>query len=310
MVGPASASKPQYTTPTFVDVAALPAYPIEAAPKPQVRHFYYTERKVVRHVRLSGRSSAPVMESTNKDQIHHFSIPAALFTVENEALAWKDRGALPKAPEEGFSILSDYVYSETVPDVKPADLIKIALRYTPEGSPRQEVKLVSLALGLQVGLMNAVAHIESDFDPRERTGSYIGLYQLSQYEFGRYGPTEGSILDARDNAIAAAVEIEYVGALFKMNTHRIPSDADLYLIHQQGLQGAAAHLADPARPAWKSMCATDEGQEKGVYWCKRAIWDNTLPSVKHEWRSVDSLTSGAFVKMWADRVALFLNHGA
>ena len=32
---------------------------------------------------------------------------------------------------------------------------------------------------------------------------------------------------------------------------------------------------------------------------------NTLPAVKHAWKSVDKLTSGAFVGMWRDRVAQF-----
>jgi len=50
------------------------------------------------------------------------------------------------------------------------------------------------------------------------------------------------------------------------------------------------------------MCATDEGREKGEKWCKRAVWGNTLPDVKHVWKSVDKLTSGAFVTMWRQRI--------
>jgi chromosome condensin MukBEF MukE localization factor len=50
------------------------------------------------------------------------------------------------------------------------------------------------------------------------------------------------------------------------------------------------------------MCATDEGHDKGERWCKRAIWGNTLPAIKHIWKSVDKLTSGAFVRMWQQRV--------
>jgi hypothetical protein len=57
--------------------------------------------------------------------------------------------------------------------------------------------------------------------------------------------------------------------------------------------------------ASKSMCATDEGREKGEKWCKRAIWANALPAFKHIWKSVDKVTSGAFVKMWQERVASF-----
>ena len=43
------------------------------------------------------------------------------------------------------------------------------------------------------------------------------------------------------------------------------------------------------------MCATDEGRQKGERWCKRAIWGNTLPADKHVWRSVNKLTSAAFI---------------
>jgi hypothetical protein len=80
------------------------------------------------------------------------------------------------------------------------------------------------------------------------------------------------------------------------------------LIHQQGWQGAAEHVSHPKRIAWRSMCATDEGKEKGERWCKRAIWGNTLPAIKQIWKSVDKLTSGAFVGMWQQRVADLYSH--
>ncbi len=151
--------------------------------------------------------------------------------------------------------------------------------------------------------MTAVAKIESDFDPNQRTGSYIGLFQLSNYEFDKYG--SGDIVNRRDNAIAAAYKFATAAILFELDTHRKPTLYDLYLIHQQGTQGAAEHVSHPERIAWQSMCATDEGREKGEKWCKRAIWQNTLPAIKQIWKSVDNLTSGAFVSMWHDRVDLF-----
>jgi hypothetical protein len=55
---------------------------------------------------------------------------------------------------------------------------------------------------LDFNFMKAVSKIESDFDPKQRTGSYSGLFQLSKGEFAEYG--SGDILDARDNAVAAA----------------------------------------------------------------------------------------------------------
>jgi hypothetical protein len=151
--------------------------------------------------------------------------------------------------------------------------------------------------------MKAVAKIESDFDPKQRTGSYIGLFQLSKYEFARYG--SGDILNARDNAIAAAYKFATAAMLFELNTHKKATVSDLYLIHQQGTQGAEEHVNHPDSIAWKSMCATDEGKQKGEKWCKRAIWENTLPEVKRVWKSVENLTSGAFVKMWHERVDRF-----
>jgi hypothetical protein len=53
--------------------------------------------------------------------------------------------------------------------------------------------------------MKSVAKIESGFDPKQRTGSYIGLFQLSKYEFNRFG--SGKIVDPRDNAVAAAYKV-------------------------------------------------------------------------------------------------------
>jgi len=44
---------------------------------------------------------------------------------------------------------------------------------------------------------------------------------------------------------------------------------------------------------------------KGEGWCKRAIWGNTLPAVKREWKSVGSPHLGRVRAMWRDRVDTF-----
>jgi hypothetical protein len=196
--------------------------------------------------------------------------------------------------------LKYYVYSEIPPDPRPADIALGFFRDIPVGTPLEEIKRVSDAFGLDFTFMKTVAKIESDFDPKQRTGSYIGLFQLSKYEFAKYG--SGEITSARDNAIAAAYKFINEATQFEWDTHKKPTASDLYLIHQQGWQGAAEHVSHPERIAWQSMCATDEGKEKGEKWCKRAIWQNTLPIVKHVWKSVDNLTSAWFVDMWRQRV--------
>ena len=182
---------------------------------------------------------------------------------------------------EDFRYLIYYVWSELPPAEKPAAIVLSSLKTTPVGTPVEEIKRASDAFGLDFNFMKAVAKIESGFDPKQRTGSYIGLFQLSEYEFNKFG--SGQIRDPRDNAVAAAYKVITEGILFEWVTHKKPTFSDLYLIHQQG---------------W-------EGREKGEKWCKRAIWRSTLPAVKHAWKSVDKLTSGAFVGMWRERVAQF-----
>jgi hypothetical protein len=193
-----------------------------------------------------------------------------------------------------------YVYSETPPDAKPADIALTSLKGIPVGTPVEEVRRASDAFGVNFNFMEAVAKVESDFDPKLRTGSYIGLFQLSNSEFSKYGT--GDILNPRDNAIAAAFKFAVSAISFELATHQKPTISDLYLIHQQGTKGAEEHIMHPERIAWKSMCATDEGKEKGETWCKNAVWGNTLPDVKQAWKSVDNLTSGAFVRMWQTHI--------
>jgi hypothetical protein len=205
-----------------------------------------------------------------------------------------------EAAKRVLPYLKYYAYSEVPPEQKPADVVLESLSTVPLGTPLEEIKRAADAFGLDYNFMKAVARVESDFDPTERTGSYIGLFQLSQYEFAQYG--SGDITNSRDNAIAAAYKFVTEAALFEYVTHKKPTFSDLYLIHQQGWQGAAEHVNHPDWVAWKSMCSTDEGMEKGERWCKRAIWKNTLPAIKHEWKTVDRLTSAAFVAMWRDRI--------
>ncbi len=183
---------------------------------------------------------------------------------------------------------------------RPANVILESLRDVPMGTPLEEIKRASDAFSVDFTFMRTVAKIESDFNPKQRTGSYIGLFQLSKGEFTKYG--SGEITSPRDNAIAAAYKFATEAALFESDTHKKPTFSDLYLIHQQGWQGAAEHISEPDRIAWKSMCATEEGRVKGEKWCKRAIWLNTLPIIKDIWKSVDNLTSGAFVDMWRERL--------
>jgi hypothetical protein len=189
------------------------------------------------------------------------------------------------------------------PETKPADTVLDALKGVPPGTPVEEIRRVAKILGLDVTFLKAIAKIESGFDPKQRTGSYMGLFQLSNREFRKYG--SGDIYNPRDNAVAAALKMTAEAILFEMFNRRKPTLNDLYLIHQQGIEGATEHLSKPDRLAWRSMCATEEGKQKGEKWCKLAIWGNTLPALKKTWKNVNKVTSSAFVGMWNQRVSQF-----
>ena len=206
-------------------------------------------------------------------------------------------------PTQNLSYLTYYAYSELPPETKPADTVLSSLKDIPPGTPVEEIRRVAGVLGLDVTFMKTIAKIESGFNPKSKTGSYLGLFQLSKYEFGKYG--SGDIFGSRENTVAAALKMSTEDILFEMYTHRKPTFYDRYLIHQQGIEGAAEHLNHPNRLAWRSMCATGEGKEKGEKWCKRAIWGNTLPALKKAWKNVNKVTSAAFVAMWQQRVSHF-----
>jgi hypothetical protein len=70
------------------------------------------------------------------------------------------------------------------------------------GNPHDEIREAAFLYGLDLAMMMSIAKVESNFNPRAKTGSYKGLFQLSDYEFEKYGA--GSIWTSRDNVRAAA----------------------------------------------------------------------------------------------------------
>lgn len=159
------------------------------------------------------------------------------------------------------------------------------------------------AEGVDEGLLRTFARIESGGDPSARTGSYKGLFQLSDAEFQKYGG--GNIYDAADNARAAAKKLKAESARFEAEHGRAPTPTDLYLVHQQGEAGYAAHMANPAAPAWQNMLSTGEGRQKGERWAKQAIWGNIPDDMKEQFGSVENVTSDDFVKLWESKVNRF-----
>jgi hypothetical protein len=82
-----------------------------------------------------------------------------------------DDASHPAPGKQDFQYLTYYVWSELPPPEKPADIVLNSLKDIPVGTPIEEIKRASDAFGLDFNFMKAVAKVESDFNPKQRTGS-------------------------------------------------------------------------------------------------------------------------------------------
>jgi predicted GIY-YIG superfamily endonuclease len=248
-----------------------------------------------------------------------YSISAILFVCLRQSLATVIVIALASSASLGQAISIDRIFpadetSITSEQDLPLDALgylgglleaRFYERHSTTNDPRDEIKDAASLYGLDLAMMMSIAKVESDFDPRVRTGPYKGLFQLSDYEFQKYG--DGGIWDARDNARAAAHMFLVHAEKFRWALGHYPDYAERYMVHQQGIQGAIEHYTRPERVAWQSMCATDEGVLKGEQWCKKCIWGNLLPQWKDSFRNVDEISSKDFVSLWTERINQLAN---
>ena len=170
------------------------------------------------------------------------------------------------------------------------------------------IRAAAARYGLPVNVLRAFARIESGGNPQAQTGSYKGLFQLSDREFRRFG--EGDIFDPTANANAAAAMLAAHSADWTRRTGRPPSPSELYMIHQQGAGGARAHYANPDAPAWRNMLSTGEGQDRGEQWARQAIWGNIPEDMRRRFGSVDNVTSRDFINLWTNKVSRFAGREA
>jgi uncharacterized protein (TIGR02594 family) len=170
------------------------------------------------------------------------------------------------------------------------------------GNVDAAIEQAAAEAGVDSGMMRAFAEIESGGRPTVQTGSYKGLFQLSEAEFAEHGG-RGDIFDPVENARAAAHKLKSESEQFRTRYGRAPTGAELYMIHQQGWGGYHQHTAQPKRAAWESMYATAEGQRRGADWAKQAVWGNLPASERRRFGSVENITSGQFLDFWRQRYA-------
>lgn len=179
-----------------------------------------------------------------------------------------------------------------------------AIGATPRGrlplAVSNEIGVAAAAAGVDAGTLGALVTIESGGNPRAERGSYRGLGQLSDADFQRLGG--GDIFNPADNLRATARRLAETSRQFETQYGRAPTAADLYLIHQQGAGGYAAHVANPEAPAWQNMAGTAEGRDKGAAWAKSAIWGNIPERERARFGSVENVSSADFMEIWQRRI--------
>lgn len=188
------------------------------------------------------------------------------------------------------------------------DMLSRGIR--PGGPNDKFIEAEAKRVGLDPNVLRRYAQIESSGNPYASTGSYKGLFQLSNDEFAKNGGV-GNIFDAEQNTRAAANSLRARADLFKQKYNREPTATELYLAHQQGDAGLAAHLANPDAPAWQNMLSTGEGRQKGAGWARAAIWGNIPTDVRKQFPGgVDTVTSRDFAAVWERKVEGQLIPGA
>lgn len=98
-----------------------------------------------------------------------------------------------------------------------------------------------MSAGLDPRLMNILARIESRCDRTHITGSYKGLFQLSDGEFDTLGGRPGKIRDARENARVAMLG-------FKRQAVRTGAELDRSL--PRASAGCRRAGGAPRQPEW------------------------------------------------------------
>jgi len=145
--------------------------------------------------------------------------------------------------------------------------------------------------GIDAAYIKRVAQIENSERAGGCTGSYCGIMQLSESEFRRGGGT-GSRFDPEQSIMAATNIWQQQALAFKEKYGRDPTHGERYLMHNQGVGGLDAHMANPDRPAWQNMYSTGEGQKKGQGWSKLAVRLNTPGG------GGENITSQEFMDRW------------
>ena len=170
------------------------------------------------------------------------------------------------------------------------------------------IEQVAQQYGLDANAMKAIAQRENSGKATGQTGSYKGLFQLSEEEFRKYKPN-GNIFNAQDNAEAFAMRMKDETQKFQSGftredgtkverIGRPPTVHEMYMIHQRGIEGALEQIKNPGQLAWQAMANTPEGKQKGEAWAKKTVTGNLPKGVLDQYGGIDKMTAAQFSEYW------------
>jgi len=132
--------------------------------------------------------------------------------------------------------------------------------------------------------------IESGGDPNARSGKYTGLLQMGPDEIAKYG---GNSLEHGRALLADRA------ANFERTHGRQPTGTELYLLHQQGEAGLAAHMKNPTGAAWQNVRQYYPSEAVA----RQAIWGNVPTDQRAQFGdNVNNVSSQQFMDMWNRKV--------
>ena len=193
-----------------------------------------------------------------------------------------------------------YAYSGVTPAGKPADAVLQALKDIPEGTPAEEVRRAARISGPTSCSWKRWSRSDQF---RSQAAHRLLCRPVSAQQL-----RIRSIRFRRHHRRARQRHcrcLQIRGGRDPVRAGDAPEgDAGLPLSDPSAGHSRRCRARRPSgtcRPAKGSMCATEEGRKKGERWCKRAIWQITLPDVKRTADGGTLFTSAAFVAMWAIR---------
>lgn len=159
-----------------------------------------------------------------------------------------------------------------------------------------EIEAAAKANKISPTTLRKFINIESGWNADAQTGSHKGLLQLTDQEFKDHGG--GDIFNPADNINAGAKLIAAKGVRFQTSAGRPATDHEMYMAHQQGEAGAAAHASNPEGVAWQNVAKYYPSERMA----KSAIWGNLPEADKARFGNVDNVTSGAFSDVYKRKV--------